>query len=375
MTTTTTTTMIDNKIILLLVLFLSPLVTLSFVTPNNCVNRSTKTITKAYHYSSQSALFMSVDSKSNTDETRSTTFPVSVRAALVKKAKDLDVSGYSSSGWSNRAGTVLTPAAIPGVYTGDRPFYWNSIDVGCRMVAIQLDNGDLWVHSPINLDQPLKDALSKLGPVKYIVSPNYEHLKFAEQWSKAYPDAYMYGCPGLSERLPSIKWEGEIPYGYRPSDSEDNNTLKDKNCWDLETIVPLHLDVEVNPFTGKPFFNEVIFYHRPSKTMMTTDWFWNYIQSDGVPNSHLQSEENGEWELAPAVSSVPVGSQAWKFAMDKIYTPFYKRFMIKDRSKYDECVDIVLDKWDIENLIPAHGDILRGKDVIRKVLSEFLALK
>ena len=140
-----------------------------------------------------------------------------------------------------RLGTVLTPVAN-SVYTGDRPFYWNKIDVGGRMCVIQLDGGDLWVHSPVELDRETKNMLKKLGTVKYIISPNYEHLKYAEQWSNEYPDAYMWGCPGLSKKLPDIKWEGEIPFGImRPSESDDL-----KNCWDFDIIVPLHLNMEVH---------------------------------------------------------------------------------------------------------------------------------
>lgn len=142
---------------------------------------------------------------------------------------------------SSSLGTVLTPVA-DAVYTGDRPFYWNSIDVGGRMCVIQLPDGNLWVHSPVGLDEETKAALKKLGTVKYVVSPNYEHLKYAKQWSAEYPEAKMWGCPGLSERLDDIKWEGEIPYGItRPSESDNLN-----NCWDFDIIVPLHLDMEVS---------------------------------------------------------------------------------------------------------------------------------
>ena len=133
----------------------------------------------------------------------------------------------------------MTPVAT-GVYTGDRPFFWNKIDVGGRMCVIQLDDG-LWVHSPVNLDQATKIALNKLGTVKYIVSPNYEHLKYAKQWSDEYPEAFMWGCPGLAQKLPDIEWEGEIPYGLlRLSESD-----KLSNCWDFDVIVPLHLNMEV----------------------------------------------------------------------------------------------------------------------------------
>jgi hypothetical protein len=301
-------------------------------------------------------------------------FPVSIRSALLENAKLVDESiakgerkgSYSPAGWSNRLGTALTPASIPGVYTGDRPFYWNKIDVGCRMTVVQLEGGDLWVHTPVSLDKSLKEALDKLGTVKYIVCSNYEHLRYAPQWHKAYPDAFMWGCPGLSERVPEIRWTGEIPSQMlRPGDT----ALED--CWDFNTIRPLHLDMEVNPFTGKPFFNEVIFYHVPSKTLMTTDLWWNYPTSDGVPNSHLGGSE---WELAPSVESIPLGSALWKQGMDRIFLPFYKNFMVKDRARFNEIAKVVLDEWEIETLIPAHGDIVRGADLIQLILSKHLKI-
>jgi hypothetical protein len=104
---------------------------------------------------------------------------------------------------------------------------------------------------------------------------------------------------------------------------------------------------------------------------MTTDLFWNYPQPEGIPNSHLDGGPK-DWELAPSVSGIPFGSRLWKQGMDKIYLPFYKNFMVKDRSYYDEMKKIVLEEWDVETLIPAHGDIIRGKELIQKVLSRHL---
>ena len=74
------------------------------------------------------------------------TFPLA-RRALLEKAEEmgaLSKSGgtYSTVGWSNRLGSLLTPAAVPGVYEAGRPFLWNSIDVGCRMVVIELSSGN-----------------------------------------------------------------------------------------------------------------------------------------------------------------------------------------------------------------------------------------
>lgn len=98
---------------------------------------------------------------------------------------------------------------------------------------------------------PLTSSVIQLE-VKYVVSPNYEHLKFAEQWSKEYEDANMWGCPGLAARIPEIDFAGEIPNGF----FGQMLGPKLENCWDFDTIVPLHLDIEVNPFSKKPFFNE-----------------------------------------------------------------------------------------------------------------------
>jgi hypothetical protein len=150
-------------------------------------------------------------------------FPTSTRQALAQKAKELNPTSpssttgggfaYTSSSWSNRAATVLTPICLDpsGLYTADRPFLWNSIDVGCRMTVIELQASssksknskpDLWVHSPVGLDGPLRNAMAKLGTVKYVVSPNYEHVKFAPTWHLSYPEADM--CTSRVYTLASI---------------------------------------------------------------------------------------------------------------------------------------------------------------------------
>ena len=49
------------------------------------------------------------------------------------------------------------------------------------MAVLRLSDGSIWVHSPVSLDADLAAALAELGEVKHIVSPNYEHTKFAQQ--------------------------------------------------------------------------------------------------------------------------------------------------------------------------------------------------
>ena len=257
-------------------------------------------------------------------------YPLSQRKALlIKEAQRLDPSikdgkgSYSPSGWSNRLGTALTPAA-PNVYTADRPFYWNKIDVGCRMTIIRLSNNDLIIHSPVGLEPSLMEAINKLeGRVAHVISPNYEHVKYAKQWGEEFTDANMWGCPGLSGKEEEVRWTGEIGHHARPpgfaewsgTNEERVEVSNDSRMWDWMEFQPLHIDVEVNPFTARPFFNEVVFYHPESKTLLTTDLYWNYPRGDGVTNGQItdeigeSNEDYGAWELAPYVGEIPFGSK------------------------------------------------------------------
>lgn len=49
------------------------------------------------------------------------------------------------------------------------------------MAVLRLSDGSIWVHSPVSLDDDLAAALVELGEVKHIVTPNYEHTKYAQQ--------------------------------------------------------------------------------------------------------------------------------------------------------------------------------------------------
>eukprot|EP01083_Nonionella_stella_P137810 419327_1 len=329
-------------------------------------------------------------------------YPIA-RKNLIKKAREIDAQlkekktgSYSNVGWSNRLGTVLTPVVEGGgssVYAACRPFLWNRIDVGCKMTVVELSTKsknsskpDLFVHSPVQLDRSLMEGIDKLGTVKHVVSPNYEHIKYAKEWQDAYPDALMWACPGLMEREKNVKWTGEIPYSARPPTYPNGSIEKPEEMWDWDEIAPLHFDVEKNPFTGRPFFNEVVFYHKNTKTLMTTDTYWNYPNSDGITNSNykdkeeFEESESGPWDLAPSVPSIPLGSSLWKKGMDKLFRPFYLNLMVQKDSKR-EFLNIAAfisglskDGWEVDVLIPAHGDCVRGTKLIKSVLKDHFNL-
>jgi flavorubredoxin len=60
--------------------------------------------------------------------------------------------------------------------------------------------------------------------------------------------------------------------------------------------------------------------------------------------------------------------------MDQVFAPFYSNLMVQDKAEYRNIVDHIVNVWDIEMVVPAHGDILRGKEFVHKVLSRHFGL-
>ncbi|BDA49772.1 hypothetical protein COCOBI_14-3920 [Coccomyxa sp. Obi] len=256
---------------------------------------------------------------------------VLVQAAATGERRMISREKYST--FTNTSGKVLQQLA-PNVWAADRPFIWNRIDVGGRMAVLKLSDGSIWVHSPVQLDDDLAAALGELGEVKHIVSPNYEHTKYAKQWIERYPGARSYACPGLKEKEPQVPYTTELGGGGGEPPE-----------W-LGEVQTTCLTYERNPFNGKPFFNEVVFFFKPEKLLITSDLFWNY------PNQ------------------APGGTKLWKFGMDRVYLPFYRRFMISDKGEYDEATRRIFKEWNFEAILPCHGDFVpsNGKEVLRKHL-------
>ena len=244
------------------------------------------------------------------------------------------------------------------------------------MIA-RMEDGSLLVHSPVEWDPLLGRALANLGgEIKHIISPNYEHLKYAKQWSEKYPQAFMYACPGLRSIKTDVNWSYEL------FDEQNSQSTLQNNGIDC-----VYFNCEINPFTGRPFFNEVAFYHKKSKTFFAADVFWNYPSGDS-PNysgssqdagnvtgfQHICSKvttpilpDNGRLPSVP----VPIGTKLWKFGMDRIYWPFYQRLMVgkgnERRKRYQLAVEKVL-SWDIEVIAPCHGDVIKGRSTCKQAI-------
>jgi hypothetical protein len=127
---------------------------------------------------------------------------------------------------------------------------FHGFDYPTRMAIVRLAGGGLWLWSPVEKTAAVEDEIRALGPVRHIVSPNKLHYLFLGEWQAAFPDATLWGtaatiakCGDLrfSEALaedPPADWEGQIDQFY---------------------------------FTNSPFLDELIFFHRASRTVIIAD--------------------------------------------------------------------------------------------------------
>ncbi len=136
------------------------------------------------------------------------------------------------------------------------------IEVGSRMTVVKLASGKLWLHSPIACDDALKAALAELGEVAYLVGPNLMHHMHLGEWAAAYPEAKVYGAPGLSAKRSDLSTLIELG-----DDAPDD--------WDGE--------FEQHIVGGAPLLNEVVFFHAASKTLMIADLAQNFGSSTHLP--------------------------------------------------------------------------------------------
>jgi hypothetical protein len=295
---------------------------------------------------------------------------------IVAIASYCDSLGVS---WSNRLGSTLTSYG-KNIYAAERPFVWNSIDVGGRSIIIKLSDNTLFVHSPVDITPDLTSQLNSLGKVGHVVSPNYEHLKYARLWQDKYPTAKRYACPGLSERMTDADWYCELGKPSSPGKQPSSVGTSASTSAVMKDFEIIHIDCEVNPLTSKPFFNEILFYHKASKSLLVTDLFWNYPSSDlpnyvGVSNTGTYTTDQQQLAPLPAVK-VPFGTKIWKFLMDVVYLPIYKLVLVGPRGlrrkRYRELMDYLL-SLDIEMILPCHGDVIKGNALCKKVLEKFLA--
>ena len=136
------------------------------------------------------------------------------------------------------------------LWVAQMPLKIYGLEIGTRMTVCRLSSGDLWVHSPIPPEPELRQQLDSLGRVRFIIAPNRQHHFFIGDFLAAYPDALLFGSPDLPSKFQDLPFDGVL--GERPEPE-----------WSA--------DLDQVPIQGNIFHDEVVFFHRHSRTLIVTD--------------------------------------------------------------------------------------------------------
>ena len=96
------------------------------------------------------------------------------------------------------------------IWIADGPvLQWFGMPFPTRMTVVLLEDGGVWVHSPIAPAPELVAAVEQLGPVRHLVSPNKIHHVSIGAWATLFPDAVTWASPGVRRRS-SVSFDREL---------------------------------------------------------------------------------------------------------------------------------------------------------------------
>ena len=203
------------------------------------------------------------------------------------------------------------------IWVADRPQTFYGLAVGTRMTVMRLRGGRLLLHSPVALDAGLRAELEALGQVSYAIAPNRVHHLYAGDVAEAYPGARLWIGPGLERKRPDLSYVAVLG-DEAPEEWRD--------------------EVGQVFFAGRPYENEVVFFHRPTRTLILCDLAFNFGPRTATPTRLLMKVLRSYGHFGPTTLD------PW---------------LIRDRPAARRSLERILE-WDFDRVIVAHGDVLES---------------
>ena len=210
-------------------------------------------------------------------------------------------------------------------------------DYPTRMAVVRLEDGSLWVWSPIALTTELEQEVRALGPVRHLVSPNKLHHLFLGAWKANFPEAKRWGPPSTVARFADLGFSGTLADDAPPD-------------WAGQ--------VDQYYFDNSRFLDELIFFHRKSRTAIIADLSQPF--SAEFLRSHWPS-----WLRWLAKCAGMIEGRG--------HPPFEVRFSFRHRAAARAKVRALIAEGP-ERVVVAHGEIARsgGTDFLRRAFSWLL---
>jgi hypothetical protein len=205
----------------------------------------------------------------------------------------------------------------PDLWVAEQPLRFLGLELGARMTIIRLAGGRLLLHSPISRSPELARQVERLGSPSFLVAPNRFHHLFVGDWQSAYPTARLYVAPGVETKRPDLTISGVL----------GENALPDWSG-DLDQV----------PIRGFPLANEIAFFHRPSRTLVSSDLVFNVGAG------------------SPARTRISLRLMG---AYGRPSSTLLERMFIRDRGAFRHSLDSIL-RWPIARIVVAHGEVIEN---------------
>ena len=214
---------------------------------------------------------------------------------------------------------------------------FNGFDYPTRMVVVRLADGALWLWSPVERKTALEDEIRALGPVRHIVSPNKLHYLFLAEWRNAFPDAGLWGTPATIAKCGDLRFSGALAEDP-PAD------------WQGQ--------IDQFYFANSLFVDEVIFFHRASRTAIIADLSQTF--------SEAFLKRHWPWWMRPM-------ARLSKMVEGVGYPPIDYRISFRHRASARPKIRALL-AMHPKHVVVAHGEIVRtgGEPFLRRAFSWLL---
>jgi hypothetical protein len=214
---------------------------------------------------------------------------------------------------------VLKPLAEKLWIVDGTPMHTMGLVLPVRMTVVRLSSGEMWLHSPTRYDERLRRSIEALGAIRHLVAPNVGHWSFVEDWRRNCPGAMVWAAPKLRDRLP-------VRLSRLRIDRELEERAPDAWAGEMDQLL----------LRGVGGYREVVFLHRPSRTLILTDLVANLEADKLTTRTRL---------AARALGMLASPGRA----------PAYLRLSVRLRRTEAAKAAVMMVGWAPERVIFAHG--------------------
>ncbi|MER8970338.1 DUF4336 domain-containing protein [Mesorhizobium sp. M0808] len=208
---------------------------------------------------------------------------------------------------------------------------FKGFDYPTRMVVVRLADGALWLWSPVERTAALEGKVRALGPVRHIISPNKLHFLFLGQWQTPFPDASLWATAATIAKCRELRFSGALA---------DDPPAEWKG------------QIDQFYFTNLFFMNELIFFHRASRTAIIADLSQTF--------SEPFLKRHWPWWMRP-IAKLSKMVEGWG------HPPIDYRISFRNRASARPKIRELIGKHP-EHVVVAHGEVVRtdGEAFLRR---------